>query len=92
MPSETLQENYPSRLDSFIREHSGKSCFIFHCHLSQVRGPSCARLFLNRWRETREKQKQQEEEEDIKVLVLEGGWKRWKDTYGHDPALTVKIP
>lgn len=52
--------NVPSELwdnteiiDELVRSHAGSlmDTVVFHCRLSQVRGPSCATMYLERQRE-----------------------------------------
>uniref|UniRef100_A0A0A9NZH5 arsenate reductase (glutathione/glutaredoxin) n=1 Tax=Arundo donax TaxID=35708 RepID=A0A0A9NZH5_ARUDO len=51
---------------------SGKDTLVFHCALSQVRGPSCARMFSDYLSETKE-------DSGIKnIMVLERGFNGWE--------------
>ncbi|KAJ3383977.1 hypothetical protein HDU84_003253 [Entophlyctis sp. JEL0112] len=51
---------------------------IFHCLMSQVRGPKCA----NAYQQTLSPDSSQE------VYVLEGGFSAWGGSYGGDETLT----
>ncbi|KAI9094688.1 Rhodanese-like domain-containing protein [Phlyctochytrium arcticum] len=67
---------------------------IFHCALSQVRGPRCAMAY----EQVRAIQKGQEEAQSSahsggpqEVLVLRGGFQNWQTQYGSDITLTEKL-
>ncbi|KAJ5143715.1 uncharacterized protein N7515_002502 [Penicillium bovifimosum] len=80
VPTSTLDVRMPE----LIRTLQDKKMVVFHCALSQQRGPSAA-LRYTRQREStlgvEESQKQQ-------VFVLEGGFVEWQQKYGNDPKLT----
>nr|CAD1844746.1 unnamed protein product [Ananas comosus var. bracteatus] len=66
-PSDTFSE----RLSDLLRSVRGKDTLVFHCALSKVRGPSCARLFLDYLSETKDA--------GIKnVMILERGFNGWQ--------------
>jgi Cdc25 family phosphatase len=44
---------------------------VFHCMLSQVRGPKCARIFYD--------MVQQKQADNVQVFVLRGGFSAWHD-------------
>ncbi|MES1916295.1 MAG: hypothetical protein MHM6MM_008127 [Cercozoa sp. M6MM] len=48
---------------------------VFHCMYSQVRGPSCARLFLNRLQNLQSENEHVAGEANVQVYVLEGGFR-----------------
>ncbi|KAI9001889.1 Rhodanese-like domain-containing protein [Gaertneriomyces semiglobifer] len=56
---------------------------MFHCKLSLIRGPTCAVRFgtLLKQVETTDKGIRDE----TVIAVLDGGFKAWETTYGHDP-------
>ncbi|XP_042504606.1 dual specificity phosphatase Cdc25-like [Macadamia integrifolia] len=66
--SDTFSEKIPN----LIQEVKGKDTLVFHCALSQVRGPSCARRLVDYLTKTGE---------DVglkNVLVLERGFNGWE--------------
>ncbi|OAY63600.1 arsenate reductase 2.2 isoform X1 [Ananas comosus] len=66
-PSDTFSE----RLPDLLRSVRGRDTLVFHCALSKVRGPSCARLFLDYLSETKDA--------GIKnVMILERGFNGWQ--------------
>jgi Cdc25 family phosphatase len=97
VPSSTLDYKTPE----LIRTLKDKDVVIFHCALSQQRGPSAALRYL------REKERlgvgsvegvREEGNVDMevgeakpkeqKVLVLQGGFTMWQEKYGEDEMLT----
>ncbi|OAX84436.1 hypothetical protein ACJ72_01186 [Emergomyces africanus] len=79
-PSATLNENMPNLIDS-LRD---KEKVVFHCALSQERGPSAALKYI------REREHVLGKEESAKqtVFVLDGGFVLWQEKYGEDQRLT----
>ncbi|KAH7663042.1 Cdc25 family phosphatase protein [Dioscorea alata] len=66
--SDTFSDRIPNLIDAV----KGKDTLVFHCALSQIRGPTCARTFLNYLSETKEGS-------EIKnVMVLERGFNGWE--------------
>lgn len=66
--SDTFYENLPS----LVQAVKGKDTLVFHCALSQVRGPKCARRFVEYLSEMKE-------DVGIKnVMVLERGYNGWE--------------
>ncbi|XP_039137667.1 arsenate reductase 2.2 [Dioscorea cayenensis subsp. rotundata] len=66
--SDTFSDRIPSLIDAV----KGKDTLVFHCALSQIRGPTCARTLLNYLSETKEGS-------EIKnVMVLERGFNGWE--------------
>lgn len=73
------------RLPELVRNHCNDHIIIFHCALSQQRGPSSALRYL------RERERMSEkgqlginaDGDDIKqrVYVLEGGFQKWQELY-----------
>ncbi|KAL2834255.1 Rhodanese-like protein [Aspergillus cavernicola] len=80
VPSATLDYRMPE----LVRTLQDKEKVVFHCALSQQRGPSAA-LQYSRERErilgSGESHKQE-------VFVLEGGFVQWQEKYGKDVQLT----
>ena len=84
-------------MPTLLRKLADKETVVFHCALSQQRGPSAALRYLRE----REAQKQQEQQQsggvagedalDIdrqKVYVLDRGFVGWQEVYGPDERLT----
>lgn len=70
---------------------------VFHCMLSQQRGPSSSMRFMRFLNEKKDMLQNTENESDIatlefidniKICVLQGGFSKWQDLYGEDPKLT----
>lgn len=74
------------RLPELVRTLQDRSTVVFHCSLSQVRGPEAAR----RYGEERERllgtmnRREKEAAPQQKVYVLSGGFERWVHE-GHGP-------
>ena len=67
---------------------------VFHCMLSQQRGPSAALKFARALRDREEKGRKDagagegEQRKGPEVCVLEGGFGMWQARYGEDERLT----
>ncbi|KAE8158356.1 Rhodanese-like domain-containing protein [Aspergillus tamarii] len=72
------------RLPELIRTLKDKEKVVFHCALSQQRGPSAAL----RYARERERVLGAEESQKQEVFVLEGGFVQWQEKYGKDTRLT----
>ncbi|BAE65125.1 Rhodanese-like domain-containing protein [Aspergillus flavus] len=72
------------RLPELIRTLKDKEKVVFHCALSQQRGPSAAL----RYARERERVLGVEESQKQEVYVLEGGFVQWQEKYGKDTRLT----
>ncbi|KAB8222265.1 Rhodanese-like domain-containing protein [Aspergillus novoparasiticus] len=72
------------RLPELIRTLKDKEKVVFHCALSQQRGPSAAL----RYARERERVLGLEESQKQEVYVLEGGFVQWQEKYGKDTRLT----
>jgi rhodanese-related sulfurtransferase len=86
IPSSSLDYKVPE----LVRELRDKEVVVFHCALSQQRGPSAALRYL-RERERLDPGKVEEEEGEGKVqrvYVLKGGFTEWQEKYGEDQKLT----
>ncbi|BBH07762.1 Rhodanese/Cell cycle control phosphatase superfamily protein [Prunus dulcis] len=46
--------NFYEKISNLVQDVKGKDTLVFHCVLSQVRGPSCARKFANYLEEVKE--------------------------------------
>ena len=85
-----------ARIPELIRLTKDKEKVVFHCMLSQQRGPSSALKFLRRLRLKQEKEGKESEEykgqsegnEGPTVAVLNGGFGAWQARYGEDEKLT----
>ncbi|KAF5773198.1 putative protein-tyrosine-phosphatase [Helianthus annuus] len=68
--SDTFNDRVPDLLQT--AKAQGKDTLVFHCALSQVRGPTCARRFADYLAEAKE-------DAGIKnVMVLERGYNGWE--------------
>ncbi|KAG5177681.1 Rhodanese-like domain-containing protein [Tribonema minus] len=72
-------------VDQFIKTlaSQGKQKVVFHCMLSQVRGPMCAQRFLSRAPVVAESEGTSPPE----VYVLQGGFKGWAQAIAGDAEL-----
>lgn len=97
VPSSQLDYKTPE----LVRELKGKDVVVFHCALSQQRGPSAALRYLRekeRLEGVKEKNGEKSEEgsapseegekKEQKVYVLKGGFTEWQEIYGEDNKLT----
>lgn len=80
VPSSTLDVRMPE----LVRTLKDTEKVIFHCALSQQRGPSAAL----RYARERESALGAEESQKQQIFVLEGGFVEWQDKYGKDETLT----
>ncbi|KAF2423787.1 Rhodanese-like protein [Tothia fuscella] len=89
------------RTAELVRQLRGKETVVFHCSLSQVRGPSAALRYLRERErveglvkkdEGREAEGEGEGEGEgqvvQKVVVLDKGFVGWQETYAEDERLT----
>jgi rhodanese-related sulfurtransferase len=93
VPSSQLDYKMPE----LLRTLKDKEVVVFHCALSQQRGPGAALRFL-REKEAREgleggkgSKEGDESKEGVgeqKVVVLKGGFTEWQEKYGRDERLT----
>jgi len=87
--------NLDWKLPELVRTLKDKETVVFHCALSQQRGPSAALRYLRERdkalaKDTTEKKAEDEQKEDRKqnVYVLEGGFVKWQEKFGDDERLT----
>ncbi|KAJ5804912.1 Rhodanese-like domain-containing protein [Penicillium riverlandense] len=80
VPSSSLD----TRMPELVRTLKDKEKVVFHCALSQQRGPSAAL----RYARERERVYGSEESHKQQVYVLEGGFVQWQEKYGNDERLT----
>ncbi|CAM0871078.1 unnamed protein product [Alopecurus aequalis] len=65
-------DSFAERLPEIAEATKGKETLVFHCALSQVRGPTCARMFADYLSEAKE-------DSAVKsVTVLERGFNGWE--------------
>jgi len=96
VPSPTLDYRMPE----LVRTLKDKKTVVFHCALSQQRGPSAALQYL-RERERLKLGAEKKEENTViegdgstadvvgqRVFVLDGGFVKWQERYGTDEKLT----
>ena len=76
----TLPELYKRLIDNEISD------VVFHCALSQVRGPSSTLKFLRSMNELSEVD--QKAMETKRVWVLRGGFTQWQEEFGNDTSVT----
>ena len=85
-----------ARIPELIRVTRDKEKVVFHCMLSQQRGPSSALKFLRTLRLKQEKEGREGDEETglgegidgPTVAVLNGGFGAWQARYGENESLT----
>ncbi|KAF3060999.1 Arsenate reductase 2.1 [Daldinia childiae] len=93
-PSRSLDATMPT----LLRKLADKEIVIFHCALSQQRGPSAALRYLREKEATTSAAKRAKEEKEAKsegnaakqqqVYVLDRGFVGWQEVYGPDERLT----
>ncbi|CAK7902975.1 CDC25-like phosphatase Ych1p [[Candida] anglica] len=76
----TLPELYKRLIDNGIND------VVFHCALSQVRGPSSTLKFLRSINDL--EAKDQQYFDNVNVWVLRGGFTKWQEEYGKDLEVT----
>lgn len=74
-------------MPTLVRQLADKKTVVFHCALSQQRGPGAALMYM-RERERLFPRKEGEGEEDQKVYVLDRGFVGWQEVYADDERLT----
>ncbi|KAF1813386.1 Rhodanese-like protein [Eremomyces bilateralis CBS 781.70] len=79
--------NLDWKMPELVRELKNKDTVVFHCALSQQRGPSAALQYL-RERERLLSGEAGGEKNVQEVVVLDGGFTKWQETYGTDEKLT----
>ena len=80
-------------MPTLVRKLQGKKTVVFHCALSQERGPGAA---LKYTRATRKKEApkgckegEAENNDEQTVYVLDRGFVGWQEEYGEDERLTT---
>lgn len=69
-------------VDALVSKYKDEDAIVFHCMMSQVRGPSCAKRFMNRMEIVLEGAKHKP-----RVLVLAGGYQNFGRIYKDDADL-----
>lgn len=77
-----------ARIPELVRLHRDKGKVVFHCMLSQQRGPSSALKFARALQAAAQKETQGQGVTWPQVCVLEGGFGMWAARYGEDERLT----
>ncbi|OAA36768.1 Rhodanese-like protein [Beauveria brongniartii RCEF 3172] len=72
-------------MPTLLRRLEGKKTVVFHCALSQQRGPSAALRYLRERMATSSSSGESPQQE---VLVLDRGFEGWRQVYGEDERLT----
>lgn len=73
-------------MPTLVRRLDGKKTVVFHCMLSQQRGPSAALRYLREKQATADGDRPDEGQQE--VLVLDQGFQGWQAEYGPDERLT----
>ncbi|KAJ9625215.1 Cdc25 phosphatase Ibp1 [Knufia peltigerae] len=83
------------RIPELLRTLKDKEKVVFHCMLSQQRGPRAALMYARAKRaHSSKEQKAEQSDEEVaqgaqEVCVLEGGFGQWQAQFGEDPRLTA---
>ncbi|KAI0438736.1 Rhodanese-like protein [Xylaria telfairii] len=84
-PSRSLDATMPT----LLRKLADKETVVFHCALSQQRGPSAALQYLRAMEATGESTGDGSSDKKLqKVYVLDRGFVGWQEVYGTDERLT----
>ncbi|KAI0132915.1 Rhodanese-like domain-containing protein [Xylariales sp. AK1849] len=84
-PSRTLDATMPT----LLRKLEDKETVVFHCALSQQRGPGAALSYMRERAALVQKAKKEgREEKPQTVFVLDRGFVGWQEVYGTDERLT----
>lgn len=85
-----------AKIPELVRTLKDKEKVIFHCMLSQQRGPKAALMYARAIQSIEDKGKQTEQADGEpkpkpkqQVCVLQGGFGSWQAEYGEDPRLTA---
>ncbi|CCG80930.1 Putative uncharacterized protein [Taphrina deformans PYCC 5710] len=80
VPSHQFQD----RLQEVVEQTKDKERVVFHCSLSQQRGPHASRVYEAALKQALEGQGRRPE-----VYILEGGFVGWQKLYAEDSKLTT---
>ncbi|KIW55716.1 hypothetical protein PV05_04446 [Exophiala xenobiotica] len=82
-----------ARIPELVRTLKDKERVVFHCMLSQQRGPRAALRYARAKQSHEAKEQKLEQGEETKpaqeICVLQGGFGQWQAQYGEDPRLTA---
>ncbi|ETW81626.1 hypothetical protein HETIRDRAFT_417717 [Heterobasidion irregulare TC 32-1] len=82
--SHNLPSNeFHSGVDELVKQTKDVPTVIFHCALSQQRGPKAARIYA----ETRDNLQKEGQDKPHDVLVLRGGFTEFQEKFRNDPKL-----
>jgi rhodanese-related sulfurtransferase len=84
IPSNTLDFRVPE----LLRTLKDKDQVIFHCALSQQRGPSAALRYARAREDMDGKLLGEAENKSQDICILDGGFSMWQAKYGEDKRLT----
>lgn len=90
IPSSKFKDEQLPLLLNNMRQN-GQETVVFHCMLSQQRGPSAAMKFMHYLNEELSQSTNNSEIEfieKIKICILRGGFSNWQQLYGDDHRLT----
>lgn len=73
-------------VDDIVQRHRDAELIVFHCMMSQVRGPFCARRFLSRMNVVLDG-----EAHKPKVKILAGGFQQFMRVYRNDSDLLADV-
>lgn len=73
-------------LSTIVRRLKDKKTVVFHCALSQQRGPGAALKYIRERDSLLRMMGEQPKEQE--VLVLDKGFHGWQQVYGNDERLT----
>ncbi|KAK4544070.1 hypothetical protein LTR36_004568 [Oleoguttula mirabilis] len=79
------------KMPELVRTLADQEAVVFHCALSQQRGPTSALRYIREREKISEKGQLgvgKGEAKGQKVYVLEGGFVRWQEVFGEDTELT----
>ncbi|KAJ9109544.1 hypothetical protein QFC20_003288 [Naganishia adeliensis] len=76
-------ENFTQNVTELVKQYAEVPKVVFHCALSQQRGPKAARIYSEIQKELNPDSKQE-------VLVLRDGFTGFQELYKDDPALVEK--
>ncbi|KAK0744008.1 Rhodanese-like domain-containing protein [Schizothecium vesticola] len=75
-------------LPTLVRQLQDKQTVVFHCALSQQRGPGAALKYVRAREKMLPTLEKQEDGKEQQVFVLDKGFVGWQEVYGTDERLT----
>lgn len=76
-----------AQVDALVEKYKNEETIVFHCQMSQVRGPFCAKRFASRLEVLLANA-----EKKPRVQVLTGGYKDFSEQFKDDAELLEKAP